>query len=299
MNCIDYQKEENLEAVAARARNAVNEGVKVFNFIIAAELSREAIENAPLADVTDIAEKWRQPNVPDDLIINHGSYFQYAIAFLTDELRQKPTSNRALYSLINTKDISESGDRPIPSFLIFQCGLDGDTLYCTVYLRALEIANFLRINLEEIRLNLCEVLKRVHAVRVRLAVFAFGAYNRPNQSTLIKPELDRLSDVDFRDVLDFERARLVEMLIEKSQEATFIDVKRIATIADWSAAGRARRPNLANINQINHLAFEAVKAGNELAAVRLLHSHHDVVVGEAEKYTAAVTKLALEFRKCP
>ncbi|WP_155636117.1 hypothetical protein [Burkholderia stagnalis] len=296
MTKIEYPKEKSLEGLAKRALSLVKQDERIFNFVITAELERRALVEEPLSDVTEMAQKWRQPDAPDELIINHGKYIGDGLVHLAEELHQKPSSNRALYSLINTSDIIDSGDAPIPSFLIFQCGLDSGVLYCTVYFRALEIANFFRINLEEIRLNLLDVLGRIDAGVIRLTVVAFGAYNRPNQSALVKPEIDRISSVNLHDILDDDRAKMVSMLVEKAKEATYIDVSSIEVIRDWSDKGRKRRPDLGNINQINYLASEAIRVARELASLRLRHSHHAEVAEKAVHYTNTIEKLASEFK---
>lgn len=296
---IEYHKESSLEGVARRALSQVKQGERIFNFVITAEIERKSLVHEPLADVTETAQKWRQHVTPDELIINHGKYIGEGLVHLTEELRQKPTSNRALYSLINSNDIINSGDKPIPSFLIFQCGLSDGVLYCTVYFRALEIANFFRINLEEIRLNLCEVLDRVDAEAIRLAVIAFSAYNRPSQSALVKPEIDRISNVELFDVLNNDKAKVVRMLTEKAQEATFIGLSSIEEIREWSRPERAYRPNLGNINQIYFLASNAVEAARQLVLLRERHSHHPGVAEKAALYSEAIGKLASEFEKCP
>ena len=92
-------------------------------------------------------------HVLNELHINHGSYIGDGLEHIIDELKNKPSSNRALFSLISQKDISKSGDNPIPSFMIFQTCIDDNILYCSVYFRALEVSTFLRINTEEFVLN--------------------------------------------------------------------------------------------------------------------------------------------------
>jgi thymidylate synthase len=98
-----------------------------------------------------LAKDYQNPVKPPSLYINHGEYITSdGIVHIINELKLKQTSNRALLSLINQEDIIGSGDNPIPSFMVLQFSLEGEELYVTTYFRALEVANFLNVNLEEI-----------------------------------------------------------------------------------------------------------------------------------------------------
>ncbi|MCI1012637.1 hypothetical protein HWE04_02150 [Herbaspirillum sp. C7C2] len=297
MTHTNYPSIKSLEDLATTARAEIHEETRFFNYVLRGELTRQAIEKLPLQDVTDKAYLWQQKNVPPDLIINHGSYIGDGVEGIASELQNKSTSNRALYSLINTKDISQSGDMPIPSFMVFQCGLEGGVLYCSAYFRALEVSNFLRINLEEMRLNLCTILKKIDATLVRITVFAFSAYNRPNQSTLDKPKLDQLKTVALLDLLDNDRGYVATLLKEKAREATFIEVEKLEIISEWASPSRKKRPELSNINSISAAAESAIKVAQQLADLRIRHSVHAQVSDAAKQYTSAIDKLAEEFRK--
>ena len=101
--------------------------------------------------------------------------------------------------MLAQKDISKSGDDPIPSFLTFQCSIEKEVLYCTATFRALEVSHFLRINLEEIRQNLVDICTKLPAIeKVHLHIFAFHAYvssvpaaalRRPKIDVMFMPEL--------------------------------------------------------------------------------------------------------------
>lgn len=152
-----------------------------------ADLNRVA-----MLDVKDEAAQWRQRTPAPDMYFSHGQYYEDGIHHIIDELKRKRTSNRALYSLLAQRDITGKGDDPIPSFLTFQCSIEGDVLYCTASFRALEVGTFLKVNLEEIRQNLVDICKEFPELQtVRLHIFAFHAYVRTMAAAALrKPAID-------------------------------------------------------------------------------------------------------------
>ena len=125
---------------------------------------KEEIEEI-FSDNIKIAEKWQCKEVPEDLYYNHGEYMNKnscdSIEYIIKQLKNKSTSNRAVIPLINIEDVLKSGDDFLPSLNIIQFGFKEDKkeeLYITVYLRALEVNHFLKINISEIYL-LCKKIK--------------------------------------------------------------------------------------------------------------------------------------------
>ena len=295
----EYRPFDNLEKLAEYADQEIAEGKRYLNFFLSAELSTSSIREGSLADVSDKAEGWRAPTVPDNLIINHGVYSRGGIQHIIDELKGKPSSNRALYSLINQKDIVGSGDKPIPSFMIFQCAIDSDAFYCTVYFRALEITNFFRINLEEIRLNICDILKNlpVSPPIVRLTVLAFSAYSKPDQIPLEKCELDMMSTMDISDIYDDEPLKIPELLERKAKETTVVDIAGLLAIKDWLAPKRKSKwPNKLNVPSITTAVDSAISIANTLKFLRVSKSHDPHVDKVSKDFVKAVEKIAMEFR---
>lgn len=150
------------------------------------------LNRVAMLDVIDEAAQWRQKTPAPDMYFSHGQYYEDGIQHIIDELKRKRTSNRALYSLLAQRDITGKGDDPIPSFLTFQCSIEGDVLYCTASFRALEVDTFLKVNLEEIRQNLVDICKEFPELQtVRLHIFAFHAYVRTMAAAALrKPEID-------------------------------------------------------------------------------------------------------------
>jgi hypothetical protein len=301
MKGLNYKYFENLEALAEHAANTLSKGKRYFNFVLAAELSASSIRDQSLSDVREKAEKWRAPKVPDTLIINHGEYFGDGLNHIADELRGKPSSNRALYSLINQKNITGSGDKPIPSFMIFQCAIDSDAFYCTVYFRALEVANFFRINLEEIRLNICDILNKLSASpsKVRLTLLAFSAYKNPDQIPLERCELDLMSSIKIMDLYDSNPSRISELLDRKAKETTFVDLSGLEAIKEWLSPERKTKwPIKLNVQAITTAIDDAILVANCLRSLRCLNSHDPHIDEVSRKFVIAIEKIAAEFRKC-
>ncbi|MEI7869349.1 MAG: hypothetical protein WCI11_15785 [Candidatus Methylumidiphilus sp.] len=296
----EYKPFDNLEELAEYAGKEIQERKRYLNLFLTAELSASSIRKQSLADVTDKAESWRAPTVPDNLIINHGVYSLGGIEHIVDELKEKPSSNRALYSLISQKDIVGSGDNPIPSFMIFQCAIDSDFFYCTVYFRALEIANFFRINLEEIRLNICDILNKLPSSPsvVRLAVLAFSAYKKPDQIPLEKCELDLMSAIKIMDLYDDNPSQIPELLDRKAKETTVVELSGLKSIKEWLCSERKSRwPAKLNVPVITAAIDEAILVANDLRSLRCRNSHDPHIDEVSIKFVTAVEKIAAEFRK--
>lgn len=141
---IDYKKIENLENIADDATSAIADGSSVFNNYLAYEFDIKLVTDSELANVSDDAKNWADDICPDSLHFNHGSYLIGGMDHLIGELNNKPSSNRALLSLISQKDVSNSRDKPIPSFMVFQTSIEDGVLYCTTYFRALEISTLFK-----------------------------------------------------------------------------------------------------------------------------------------------------------
>jgi hypothetical protein len=233
INNIEYIEVESLETIANEVDTKAQETKSIHNLMATCSISADNLKSHSLLDVSDDAEKWIAEKCPDDLHINHGEYVKDGMEHIITELLHKPSSNRALYSLISQEHISKSGDKPIPSFLIFQTKLVGSELYASVYFRALETYHFLRINLEEIRLRLVQILERLSQIKtVNLCVFSFYAYRNPSIKPLIRPRIDILSFGAISRILKSDSLQLFQLLEEKSKNSTVIELDIFHTIKD-------------------------------------------------------------------
>jgi hypothetical protein len=237
---------------------------------------------------------------PEELVINHGEFIKNGLTHIIDELKRKPDSNRALYSLISQDHINNSCDKPIPSFMIFQCATEDKFLYCTVYFRALEVSNFLRINLEEIRLNICEILNHYQLVlSVRLSILAFIGYNSPDQIPLERCEIDLYSSLKISHLYK-DNPRLIPELLEKMAKATtVIDVTGLKAIKEWlDLDSKEMSLDKLNSHKIINLINKAIDTAENLSCLRNSSSHSAIVVETTQKYVQYIKDVADEFRLC-
>lgn len=195
-----------------------------FNWHCDLEFPATDLHRLKMLDVFEEAAQWRQKAPAPDMYFSHGQYYSDGIQHIIEELRLKPTSNRALYSLLAQQDISGSGDDPIPSFLTFQCSIERGVLYCTASFRALEVGRFLKINLEEIRQNLVEICGALPAVeKVHIHIFAFHAYVRTAAAAALRrPTIDVTSEAQLLRLMQKGDVRALDGLLSGLQQSTTV-----------------------------------------------------------------------------
>ena len=275
-------------------KSAPNTGV--FNWHWDIPIPAIALAQAKILEVFGDAAQWREPVPAADMYFSHGQYYGDGLQHIIEELKEKPTSNRALYSLLAQKDISKSGDSPIPSFLTFQCSIEKSILYCTATFRALEVSSFLRINLEEIRQNLVEIYAAFPAIEnVMLHIFAFHAYvGAPPVSALRRPKIDVTSEPKLLRLMQRgELNELDSLLGGLAKSTTVISSTRLNVllgILQMEDAGlhtdiEVRRSLLET--QLKH----AIQACNDLEASRKQASRGTASQSKIDVFKAAVTKL--------
>lgn len=142
-----------------------------------------------------------------------------------NELKQKQTSRRALISLISTEHIVNSGDSPIPSYMLSQFQICNDTLYVTEYFRAMEVQNFYPINLGETYLFINDLIRSLPDIKkIMLLYHIFEAYisNYPVLSLYI-PLMDRPNaDLEIIPAIKAkDSAKLIEFLEDKEYSKVF------------------------------------------------------------------------------
>lgn len=283
-----------------------NGDVDQFFWTLKFECLASALEDLRMPDVETDAALWRRNPCPDELYFSHGEYIGDGLKHLIDELKEKPSSNRALYSLMAGKQISDSGDSPIPSFMLFQCSIEGASLKCACYFRAIELSKFLRVNLEEIRQILVEVTQEILEVKkVEIALFAFRAYVDVSASMLKKPQIELFKDEQLHKLLmpvaKNPREELARLLQQLHDSVTVVSsVKLHSLLRIISDAGptaylheeiAARRPLL-----VKQLKVTIEKA-DALAYARTRSSHGQNVDKSVQDYRAAVSDLCGVLRK--
>lgn len=195
-----------------------------FNWHCDLDIPAMDLDRVKMVDVFEEAMQWRHEAPAPDMYFSHGQYYRNGVQHIIEELKHKPTSNRALYSLLAQHDISESGDDPIPSFLTFQCSIEHNVLYCTASFRALEVSRFLKINLEEIRQNLVEICNALPAVvTVHLHIFAFHAYVRTvAAAALRRPKIDITSEAQLLRLMQKGDVRTLDELVGDLERTTTV-----------------------------------------------------------------------------
>jgi len=206
---------------------------EIFNFHRDLTIPTKDLERITIINVSEEAAQWRESKPAEDMYFSHGQYYGDGIKHIIRELKNKPTSNRALYSLLAQSDISKSGDTPIPSFLTFQCSIESNTLYCTASFRALEVDTFLKINLEEIRQNLMEICHAFPSLKnIKLHIFAFHAYARAGVvAALRRPKINVMSDAELlRQMQRGEMPTLDALLGELEKSTTAVSSEGLKSL---------------------------------------------------------------------
>jgi hypothetical protein len=178
------------------------------------------------------AEQWQASKLNPEWYFNHGERMrceeENGLAYVIKELKNKHNTGRAIIPLMNFSDVIEqSNNDKFPSLISYQFALNDEPnleLVVTVYLRSLEVANFLKINLCEVyniceRINIC--IKGIQTID--LNIFAFKAEHFPNFGCFRKATLDVMAETKKTEFLLYEFIRqkkvkkIVEMLEEKKK----------------------------------------------------------------------------------
>lgn len=246
-----------------------------FNWILNFDCDAQDLHKLEITDVVETAKGWRSEVPPPEFYFTHAQYYTDGIKHIINELKEKPTSNRALYSLIAQDHIRNSGDTPIPSFMTLQCQIDKDILYCTCYFRALEASTFLKINLEEIRQTLVEIYEGIpQFAKVHLTIFAFRAYNDPGRLPLRRPRLETLTVV-----------QLVELLLNPEGNP-------IKTLRDML---NELHGAVTAVSDVNLIALKDILSSNVLQTLKW--PGKPLFINQLERAIAATAKLAALRKK--
>ena len=165
----------------------------VHNLVLAYDFSPDLVDSQFVKLHEGKAREWQSNPPPANLFFSHGQYFrgEQGIQYVIKELKTKSSSRRALLSLGDMDALIESGDRSIPSFMISQFAIEGDTLYVTEYFRAIEVGSFLPINITEAALLVKRIIEAVRQPKVvRLLILAFQAHLTPTFHCLEKATVD-------------------------------------------------------------------------------------------------------------
>jgi len=287
--------DDRLYQLHANAVKNFEEGPQ-FNWALNFDCEAQDLRKLEITDVVEAAKGWRSEVRPPEYYFTHAEYYTDGVKHIINELKEKPTSNRALYSLIAQKDIRNSGDTPIPSFMTLQCQIDKDVLYCTCYFRALEVSRFLKINLEEIRQTLVEIYEGVpQFTKVHLTIFAFRAYNDQGRLPLRRPQIEILTDVQLVALLLKPHSNPIQILRNMLEELrgaiTAVSSEKLKALKDILSNNDLQTPTWVQkplfINQLD----QAITATTNLANLRKKGSHGPGVDEATQSYQRAIKVL--------
>ncbi len=291
--------DNRLYALHTNAAKELETGPK-FNWTLQFECDAQDLRKLVMTDVREEAEGWRSEAVPTDFYFTHAQFYTDGVKHIIKELIDKPTSNRALYSLISQDHIRDKGVNPIPSFMVLQCQIDNDVLYCTCYFRALEVSQFLKINLEEIRQTLVEIHIGVPRFsKVHLTIFAFRAYIEKNRLPLRRPKLETLHDDELLALLlDASAIRALDsMLQELSKAVTTVSAEKLESLKRILSYDKPyiKIPEKLKKPLFNEKLLSAIAATKTLAELRQKGSHGDAVDVATKTYQATIEMLRDEL----
>jgi hypothetical protein len=294
---IEYIEVSSLEDVITNATDEISDGESAINFVLAFKISSTAMKESPLRDVTEEALSWAASVRPKNLYINHGEFIKDGMTHIIDELENKKDSNRALFSLISQENISKSLDNPIPSFMLMQCNIHEETLYCTTYFRALEITKFLRVNLEEIRLKIVEIHDRLLSFKkINVTIIAFRAYSNKKINALTIPLFDRMNESEITVDLMTQPQKIAKLLREKCHDTTVINVDSIDKLIRSLSALTNQQLNF-NRALVTAKANDLQIASTELRELRARSSHHAQISVINNKINTLTIAIAEELEK--
>lgn len=237
------------------------------------------IENY-FSDNIKTAKEWQLKDVPNSMYYNHGQFMKsgdiWGIDYIIKELNNKATSSRAIIPLINFNDVVNSGDAFLPSFDIVQFGFNDDVkseLLISIYLRALEVNHFLKINLCEVYVMCKEINDKIRSInKINITFLAFRTQYKKNFGCFKKAKIDTVSEAKLTKLLmEKDKKEIIDMLNEKIYlHETVIQDKGL--IKFKSALSEVIQDNLYSsknmeyfdniLNELNNLKSERCKTSN-------------------------------------
>ena len=171
----------------------------------------------------DDGEAWQAEICPSNLYYTHGQLMNSKdvkwFDYVSEELRSKPTSKRAIIPLITKECVFASGDSRLVSFDVVQFGFPNDRcqdLQITIYFRALELQHFLPVNLYEVYIMAEKLREKIRSIdNITICFFAFRAEVKENFGCYKKCKIEELTETDFcRILVNEEYQKLNGLLYE-------------------------------------------------------------------------------------
>jgi thymidylate synthase len=226
-NRVNYFEGENLKELYelattnVKAMNVVNN----FHFNLCCDIGlfKKQVETEFAPEIKK-ANLWLEKNLPDEMYYNHAQYMDKAavrgIEHVIQELERKSTSSRAIIPLINMEDVVTSGDNHLPSLDVIQFGFDDESrnkLHLTVYMRALEVNHFFKINIAEMYHLITSVCDKFRSIQtLELNIIAFRAQFKEKFGCFMKANIDAVTPQRLTTLVNKRKVeKLIEMLEEK------------------------------------------------------------------------------------
>lgn len=224
------------------------------------------------------------------------------IEYVINELKNKATSSRAIIPLINMEDVVGSGDNFLPSLDIIQFGFKEDNkeeLYVTLYLRALEVNNFLKINLSEVYVMCKKIRERIREIStLNITIFSFKAQYREKYSCFRKADIDMIDESDLMmSVMEKDINAIISLLENKNElSETVVHLDGVEKLERCIKNYNKRKNDVYSediCNSINDLK----KNMNKLKELRESTSNYTEINQEEGKVEVQLQQLIKEFKK--
>ena len=254
----------------------------------------------------NVAEEWQEKTPPSTLYYNHGQYMFKGKVDLIDyvirELKNKATSSRAIIPLINMEDVVGSGDNFLPSLDIIQFGFKEDNkkeLYVTLYLRALEVNNFLKINLSEVYVMCKKISEKIREISIlNITIFSFKAQYREKFSCFKKADIDMIDESDLMiSVLDKDINTIICLLENKHElSETVVHLDGVEKLERCIKNYNRHKKELYSDDICNSIS-DLKKNMDKLKELRESTSNYTEINEEEIKVEVQIQQLINEFKK--
>lgn len=208
-----------------------------------------------------------------DFIIDNMKGKEIELLFVPGNHDLCATSNRAIIPLVRFSDVLDKQFGHLPGLNSIQFGFLNDEkadLFCSVYLRSLEVNHFFKINLSEIYLLLMQIFNEIRSVkRLIINIYAFKAQYKEKFSCFRKAKIDTLNVgtlskfVYQRDILE-----IVSLLRDKfDMEETVINTTGLTNFYDILKASELYNEKIISglseiIREMENLKQEYMKSSN-------------------------------------